>query len=120
MPIIHIYSPQPSAPQGLLREMCQQVCGVMSIPPDRTWAMWHEVRQGNYWRPDWEAPGGTPGPTVIINCQQKHSPENVKRMMEAVRAQLATALQCPPASVFVAVLRVSEVLELPPAPQRQT
>lgn len=117
MPIIHIYAAQPSAPSGLLRELCEQVCTGMSIPMDKTWALWHPLKEENHWRPDWARADAVRGPTVIIHCQQKHSSENVTRMMNTVRTRLASGLGCPPESVFVAVQRVSpqEVLELPPA-----
>jgi len=117
MPIIHIYSKQSQAPNGLLRELCQEVTRAMSIPSDKAWAMWHGLEVGNYWRPDWETAGDNPGPLVTILCQQKHSSENVARMMECVRTRLATALGCRPEAVFVAVQRVAptEVLELPPS-----
>lgn len=111
MPIIQIYSPLQSPPPLLLHKMCEQVCTDLSLPPDKAWAIWNYISPENHYRPGWAGQSQSEGPIVVIFCKQQHAPEKVSKIMQSIRQMIAFATGCNKQTVFIAVHRVSELLE---------
>lgn len=107
MPIIHIHAPIAEPPEGLLESMCTRVAEHLKLPDGYMWAMWHEVKPRNFFRPDWVHGSKRSGPIAIVYCKSTYTAEQVATMLSLIRDSLVTALGCESYGVFVGAQRVN-------------
>lgn len=106
MPIIHVHAPLAEPPEGLLESMCMQVAAHLDLPDGYMWAMWHEVKPRNFFRPDWLHGSPRSGPIAIVYCKTTYTQPQVAGMLSIIRDSLVQALGCDSHGVFVGAQRV--------------
>ena len=106
MPIVHIHAPLAEPPEGLLESICTQVARHLELPEGYMWALWHEVKPKNFFRPNWTHGSRTGGPIVYVYCKSTYTQPQVAGMLTIIRDALVEALECKRYDVFVAAQRV--------------
>jgi len=107
MPVIHVFHGDCAQAGATLARMCTEVALTLEVPVNKVWGLWHPVSPAMVHRPDWDSASDR-GPIVRVFCRRSHPRARVLALMQAVRTSLGGALGCPPASVFVQVIRVDD------------
>jgi tRNA-Thr(GGU) m(6)t(6)A37 methyltransferase TsaA len=106
MPVVNLYSPDPSPGRAALEGLAQEITSVLGIPVDRCWLLWQQVAAESAFRPEWSAGDGPHAPIALITCKDSHSAEAVEKMLLVLRTRLAALLGVPEEQVYAAVDRV--------------
>jgi tRNA (Thr-GGU) A37 N-methylase len=106
MPVIDVYHPGASAPDGLLEDLCRRTAELLDLPDTHVWAFWHPVAEGNFVRPDWHDPDRVAAPVVRVRCKASYSDQQAQAMMHLISKCAAEAIGCPAEANFVLLDRV--------------
>lgn len=106
MPVLEIYSPLFSPPDGLLELLCTGVSEILQLPTNQTWAIWNEVPKQNFCRPGWDVSFHQAAPLIFLHCKDTYTVRQINAVMRRLQSLLVAELNCEPESVFIAVRRV--------------
>lgn len=106
MPVINFYHPAPRAPEGFLEDLCRRVTELLSLPENHAWAFWHQLHQGNFFRPGWMGEEMTAGPVAQIRCKSSYSDQQAEALVRLVSECAFEALGCAVETSFVLLDRV--------------
>ena len=106
MPIVEIRAlPQPASVDvaAVLGRICRDLAAALGCPARHVWATWETLAPGTFVEANvtaGEQPRDSHAPMVRILAMEGRPPETIRRMLEAVCASLASALEIDPDNVF--------------------